>query len=85
LEIGFNTDIEIAGSKYHIQTEDWGRNNPFLVTRIFNNGAVVKSVKTSYWQVLAEGPVADSQAIRLALKEQHKRILDRLLSGQFDW
>jgi hypothetical protein len=85
LEVGFNTDIEFSGSKYHVQTEDWGRNNPFLVTRIFQNGAVVKSVKTSYWQILLEGTAADSQAIRLALKDQHKRILDRLLSGQFDW
>ncbi len=85
MEVGFNTDIEVSGSKFHIQTEDWGRNNPYFVTRIFQNGAVVKSVKTSYWQVLTQGPVAEVQAIRLALKDQHKRILDGLLSGQFDW
>lgn len=85
MEIGFNTDLEVNGSRYHIQTEDWGRTNPFFVTRIFQNGAVVKSVKTSYWQVLSQGPISDVQAIRLALRDQHKTILDRLLSGQFDW
>jgi hypothetical protein len=85
VEIGFNTDLELNGNRYHIQTEDWGRRNPFFVTTIFHNGAVLKSVKTSYWQVLPDGPVADTQAIRLALKDQHKRILDRLISGQFSW
>lgn len=85
MEVGYNTDLDIAGNQYHIQTEDWGRDNPYLVTRIFRQGAVIKSVKTPYWQALPRGPVSDPQAIRLALKDQHQRILDRMVSGHFDW
>lgn len=81
---GFNTDIVVNGKTYHIQTEDWGRENPYLVTRIFCNGAVVKSLKTSYWQVLLRSNLAEQQALGLAMKEQHQKILDRLVSGHFE-
>jgi hypothetical protein len=82
LEKGFNTDISVEGAQYHIQTEDWGETNPFLVTRVFREGAVLKSFKTSYREVLAKAPKSDRQAIRLAMREQHERILDRVISGQ---
>lgn len=82
MEKGFNSDVAYLGSQYHVQTEDWGRNNPYLVSRVFRNGAVVKSIKTSYTEVLPEGPISESKAIRLAMKIQHQQILDLLLSGQ---
>ncbi len=84
MEKGFNTDISVEGAQYHIQTEDWGDANPFLVTRVFKEGAVVKSFKTSYREVYAKSPKADRQAIRLAMRDQHERILDRLVSGQLE-
>lgn len=82
MEKGFNSDVAWAGSQYHVQTEDWGHANPYLVSRVFRNGAVVKSVKTSYSEVLPNGPSTPSKAIRLAMKIQHQQILDLLLSGQ---
>jgi hypothetical protein len=83
MEKGFNTDISLAGTRYHIQTEDWGHANPFLVTRIFRDGAVVKSIKTPYREIVERSRNFDQQAIRQAMREQHERILDRLVSGQF--
>jgi hypothetical protein len=83
VEKGYNSDITIQGSQYHVQTEDWGLANPYLVSRIYRNGAVVKSVKRSYEEVICQGPVGDRQAIRLALQDQHYKILDLLLSGQW--
>ena len=47
-------------------------------------GAVVKSIKTSYREIFAKVNKADRQAIRLAMREQHERILDRLVSGHLD-
>lgn len=82
VEKGYNSDVLIGGLSYHIQTEDWGYSNPFFVSRVFCNGAVVKSVKTSYASVLPEGPSSDRQAIRYALRFQHEQILDLLISGQ---
>lgn len=79
---GYNSDISVHGVSYHIQTEDWGVENPYLVSRIFRNGAVLKSVKTAYSEVLPEGAKLSSGTISLAMKVQHESILDLLVSGQ---
>jgi hypothetical protein len=97
MEKGLNSDAVFKGMNFHVQSEDWGLENPFIVSRVYQNGAVIKSIKTSYAEVL--GPSAgssrslerdrplnrlqvDPQAIRLALRDQHEKILDQLLSGQ---
>lgn len=90
---GFNSDVVFKGMNFHIQSEDWGLANPYLVSRVYQNGAVIKSVKTAYAEVL--GPSSsglrertvnrlqiDSDVIRNALRLQHEKILDQLLSGQ---
>ncbi|MGE0529246.1 MAG: hypothetical protein AB7P49_19485 [Bdellovibrionales bacterium] len=82
VEKGFNSDVSWLGTEYHVQTEDWGASNPYLVSRVFHNGAVVKSIKTAYAEVLPKGPAAESKSIRLAMKIQHQQILDLLLSGK---
>lgn len=82
MEKGFNSDIQFQGSRYHVQTEDWGRTNPFLVSRVFRDGAVVTSLKTSYAEVLPKGMESGAQSIRLAMRFQHQQILDLLVSGQ---
>lgn len=82
VEKGFNSDITVRGLNYHVQTEDWGAEKQFVVTRVFRNGAIVKTVKTPYQTLIERGPVQDTLAIRLGLREQHQQILDLLLSGE---
>lgn len=82
MEKGFNTDLIISGEPYHIQTEDWGRGNPYFVSRVYKGGAVIRSVKIAYTDILPRGHQSGPQAIRLALELQHKKILDLLVSGQ---
>lgn len=81
VEKGYNSDISVDGIQYHIQTEDWGVANPYLVSRVYRSGAVIKSVKTSYEEVLPQGLKSDARTIRMALKIQHEEILDLLVSG----
>ena len=76
---GYNSDVKYEGKRVHIQTEDWGPNNPFIVTRIFEGGTVLKSIKTSYKEVLPEN--FQESSLKIALKTQHGKILDLLLSG----
>ncbi|MDZ4660270.1 MAG: hypothetical protein SGJ18_01490 [Pseudomonadota bacterium] len=83
MEKGCNSDITALGKSYHVQTEDWGLKNPFIVSQIFRNGAIVKSVKNPYEKILPRGLRSDSPSIRLALRKQHQEILDLLNSGQF--
>lgn len=79
---GFNTDIELNSQKFHIQTEDWGVDNPHLVTQIYKNGAMVRRIKIPYNQVLPNGPASSLSSIRLAMELQHKKILDLLVAGK---
>lgn len=82
MQKGFNSDITVRGQKYHVQTEDWGLQNPFLVTRIFSNGAVLKTIKIPHDQVLKSGSSQAEEAIKLALHRQHSSIIDTLMSGK---
>lgn len=81
MQKGFNSDVTVRGQKYHIQTEDWGLQNPFLVSRIFCNGAVLKTIKTPYDVVLQLGSNQSDEAIKLALRRQHSTIIDTLMAG----
>jgi hypothetical protein len=81
MQKGLNSDIQVRGKTYHIQTEDWGEKNPFLVSRVFSGGAVLKTVKTPYKEALTAESASTTEALRNALKKQHHRILDQLMSG----
>lgn len=81
MQKGYNSDIQVKGQTYHVQTEDWGSQNPFLVSRIFLNGAVVKTIKTPHDEALRGGAVKTTEALQTALKQQHNRVLDQLFSG----
>jgi hypothetical protein len=82
MQKGFNSDIEYRGKTYHIQTEDWGLANPFLVSRVFSGGAVLKTVKTSYEEALKNESLRSVEAVQTALKKQHNRICDLVFQGQ---
>jgi len=82
MQKGFNSDVTVRGQKFHVQTEDWGQNNPFLVSRIFCNGAVIKTIKTPYGVVLQKGPIREEEAIKTALRRQHSDIIDVLMAGK---
>lgn len=79
---GHNSDLQVRGKSYHVQTEDWGAANPFLVSRIYCNGAVVKTFKTPHEDALKEASVSYPEALRQALHRQHVRIVDSLLAGE---
>jgi hypothetical protein len=81
IEQGFNSDILFQGRSYHVQTEDWGDSNPFVVTRVYHSGTVVLSQKTPYENIILLGFSSGRQAIRLGMREQHQKVLDQLVSG----
>ncbi len=86
MEKGFNSDLTVSGVIYHIQTEDWGFENPFLVTRVYQSGAVIDSIKTPYSDVLRSrnaflllrNKAAMSEALREAMRLQHEKTLNTL-------
>lgn len=86
MEKGFNSDLNLSGVIYHVQTEDWGFENPYLVTRVFRSGAVIDSVKTPYSDVLRNrnaflllrNKAAMSEALQDAMRLQHENTVNSL-------
>lgn len=78
MELSLNSDIHLGADSFHVQTEDWGISSPYIVSRIYKNGAVLKSIKTPYSEIISE-PIWDRSAVEQAVKIQHERILEQLL------
>lgn len=82
MQKGFNSDVTVKGKSYHVQTEDWGLQNPYIVTRVFNGGAVVSTIKRPYSEVLNQFSIRSEVAINSALRKQHADTIDHLVSGK---
>lgn len=84
---GFNSDLQVRGFSFHVQTEDWGVENPFIVSRVFYQGAVLRTFKTPYTRVIGDHvPDASNTSwqkyIGIAVKSQHEQVLDFVMKGQ---
>lgn len=80
---GLNTDLEWQGLTYHVQTEDWGETNPFLVTRIFRGGQVVCTIKTNYKTWVTLDLKARSSRLKTVLEDQHIESVKNIKNGSW--
>ena len=79
--VGYNTNITYKGVVYHIQTEDKGIKNPFIVTLLYLKGTILASSKISYAQI-ASSPDYKLK-VRELMKEQHRNMVRELVSGKY--
>jgi ketol-acid reductoisomerase len=79
---GFNHNISYKGEVFHVQTEDSGINHPHIVTLLYKGGVILCSKKTGYAHILAEENLP--HVVEELMKEQHKEMMRRLKSGEFD-
>jgi hypothetical protein len=77
---GYNTDIEHAGTTYHVQTEDKGRSNPIVESLVYARGEILYSRRTSY-QDLVDQKV-ESDAIAAIMDRQHRTIVETIRRGR---
>ena len=80
--VGYNHNIMYKGEVYHVQTEDSGINTPHIITLLYRGGNIIASKKTSYADIVKMGNL--SQVVEELMKEQHKDMLRRLKSAEFD-
>jgi hypothetical protein len=80
MPLGFNSNIQLSRTRYHVQTEDRGREHPFIDTVVLLQGRVLHRRSTSYEDLLAGG-AADPSALRARVEQQHREILQALRSG----
>jgi hypothetical protein len=81
--LGYNNNVRHKNKVFHIQTEDSGVRYGHIITHLFTDGGrILKSVKTSYSEYLANEKMAD--IVREMMKQQHKAMFIALRDGKFD-
>ena len=80
--LGFNHNLMYKGEVFHVQTEDSGVANPHIITLLYRGGVIISSKKTSYSDILKMDNL--EVVVEELMKEQHKDMLRRLKSGEFD-
>ena len=79
---GYNHNIRYKGVLIHIQTEDSGVGKPQITTLLYRDGTIIASKKTDYSDILRIEML--DKVVEDLMKEQHKEMLRRLKSGEFD-
>lgn len=78
---GFNTDIKVGKTVFHVQTEDRGPGNPVIDTTIYAQGRVLHKRATGYKEFLSS-PEFNETTLRQRLEEQHRAVIDELRTGK---
>ena len=79
---GFNHSVKYGPRVYHVQTEDSGLPHAHYITHLFVGGNIVASMKSSYVEKAAEPDLP--KVVRGLMEQQHKTMLKRLVTGEFD-
>lgn len=73
---GFNTEIDCAKVRFHIQTEVMGSPEPVILTLVYRAGAIINRVKRNYLDVLGDNPTEDE--LRYLTERQHRRVIEEI-------
>lgn len=79
---GFNTDVNYAGTTYHVQTEDKGLASRLIVSLVYDKGTILASKRSPY-DDLVNG-VLNEQELADRLSRQHKLICAAVKAGRID-
>ncbi len=79
---GFNHNVKYGPRVYHVQTEDSGLPHAHYITHLFVGGNIVASMKSSYREKAGDPELA--KVVRALMEHQHKAMLRRLVTGEFD-
>lgn len=80
--LGFNHNINYKNEVFHVQTEDSGVTAPNITTLLYKGGVILCSKRTSYADII--GIDSLEEVVEELMKEQHKEMMRRLKSGEFD-
>jgi hypothetical protein len=76
---GYNTDTKHDGVVYHVQTEDGGVENPYVVTLVYRGGRILASKKTGYAELLGTPDLVNR--LRAILDKQHRLMMAAVNAG----
>lgn len=78
---GHNTNVTIAGTTFHVQTEDRGTAHALIDTTVYFSGRVLHRLTNNYFDLLPLNPDRE-QALKHRTDDQHRSIVEELRSGR---
>ncbi len=79
---GFNTDIEVGGTVYHVQTEDKGAPKRVIMSLVYYKGTILASKRASYEDLDPDN--FDEKQLAERVSRQHKLICAAVKAGRID-
>jgi hypothetical protein len=82
MNFGFNSNVRVGNSTYHVQSEDRGAAHPFIDTVVYLAGRVLYKRSTSYEPSAGNvDAVASTQKLHERLAQQHREVIAELEAG----
>jgi len=82
MSTGFNSNVDVGGAVYHVQTEDRGLQHPFVDTVVLSGGRVVYRRSVGYQDLLTgDADAVDEAALGMRIGQQHREILEGVRDG----
>lgn len=80
MNLGHNSNVQVNGTAYHVQTEDRGADHPFIDTTVYSGGRVVHRRTASYADLLKTD--GDLQLfLQKRVEDQHRAVIDEIRAG----
>ncbi len=80
--VGYNQNVYYKGVTFHVQTEDNGVQNPYIVTHVFIAGNIIATKKTSYMDIIKVDNL--EKVLRELMEEQQREMVQRIKNGEYD-
>ncbi|HEX4486588.1 MAG TPA: hypothetical protein VH088_10000 [Terriglobales bacterium] len=80
---GFNTDVQVNGRVFHVQTEDRGPECFVIDTALYQGGQVLYRHSVNY-EHFAKSPEFNAPDLRERVEEQHRCVIEDLQMGVLD-
>ena len=80
MKLGYNTNIRLGDTLYHVQTEDRGAGHPFIDTIVYAQGRVLHRRSTTYEDLLGSAEPGEA-ALRERIEQQHRGVIEELRAG----
>ena len=77
---GHNTNVKVAETIFHVQTEDRGTTNALIDTTVYFRGRVLHRRTNNYFDLLPLNPDHE-QALKVRLDEQHRTVVEEIRTG----
>ncbi len=80
--VGYNENVVHRGCTFHVQTEDNGVKNPYIITHVFISGNIIATKKTSYMDILKIENL--EKVLRELMEEQQREMVQKIKNGEYD-